>query len=71
MHTHTHTQAIQSSFNSGNGTGTSFSDNEMTVAIAIFAIGGMLGALPAGIIADLLGRYNRNGLSQSRKLVSS
>ena len=34
-----------------------FTDDEMAVAVAIFAIGGMIGALPAGIIADVIGRY--------------
>ena len=53
-------QAIQSSFPK-NGTvlgvtSVPFSDDEMTVAVAIFAIGGMIGALPAGIIADFIGR---------------
>ncbi len=53
-------QAIQSSFPS-NGTvlgvdSVPFSDDEMTVAVAIFAVGGMMGALPAGVIADYIGR---------------
>ena len=54
-------QAIQSSFPS-NGTvlgvaSVPFSDDLMTVAVAIFAVGGMMGALPAGVIADYIGRY--------------
>ena len=34
----------------------SFSDFEWIVAVSIFAIGGMIGSLPAGIVADLIGR---------------
>ncbi|XP_064401710.1 solute carrier family 2, facilitated glucose transporter member 3-like [Halichondria panicea] len=53
-------KAIQSSFPS-NGTvlgvaSVPFSDDLMTVAVAIFAVGGMMGALPAGVIADYIGR---------------
>lgn len=33
-----------------------FTSTEMNVAVAIFAIGGMFGALPAGPLADLIGR---------------
>ena len=33
-----------------------FSFLEMSVAASIFAIGGMLGALPAGTLADAVGR---------------
>ena len=53
------TQAVQESFGRENVTGPlseNFSSLEMNVAVAIFAIGGMLGALPAGSLADLLGR---------------
>ena len=46
-------QAIQESFENRTH---HFSDTEMTISIAIFAIGGMLGAVPAGLIADILGR---------------
>jgi MFS family permease len=50
-------QAIYDSFNSnGSHLYANFSSLEMTFAVAIFAIGGMLGALPAGLIADQLGR---------------
>ena len=35
-----------------------FTSTEMNVAVAIFAIGGMFGALPAGPLADLIGRYS-------------
>ena len=48
-----HPQAIRSSF--GNGT-RAFSEVEMTAAVSIFAIGGMVGSLPTGTIADLVGR---------------
>ena len=34
----------------------SFSDLEWAAAAAIFAVGGMLGSLPAGVIADFIGR---------------
>lgn len=52
-------QAIYDSFNSNESRlYANFSSLEMTFAVAIFAIGGMLGALPAGLIADHLGRYN-------------
>ena len=51
-------QAIYDSFNSNDSVlYAHFSSLEMTIAVAIFAIGGMLGALPAGLIADTLGRY--------------
>ncbi len=54
-------QAIRDSFgHHGNSSGigsATFSSLEMDFAVAIFAIGGMLGALPAGTLADLLGRY--------------
>ena len=33
-----------------------FSSFEMNVAVSIFAIGGLIGALPAGMMADYLGR---------------
>jgi len=35
----------------------------MDVAVAIYAVGGMFGALPAGYLADLIGRW---GQDQSR-----
>lgn len=51
------TQAIYDSFNiNGSRLLANFSTLEMTFAVSIFAIGGMLGALPAGLIADRLGR---------------
>ena len=51
-------QAIYDSFNNnGSHLHAHFSTLEMRFAVAIFAIGGMLGALPAGIITDYLGRY--------------
>ena len=34
----------------------SFSDLEWAMAVAIFAVGGMIGSLLAGILADLIGR---------------
>lgn len=33
-----------------------FSDLEWAVTVSIFAIGGMFGALPAGALADCIGR---------------
>ena len=36
---------------------TQFSSLEMNVAVSIFAIGGLLGAVPAGMMADFLGRW--------------
>ena len=45
-----------------------FTDDEMAVAVAIFAIGGMIGALPAGIIADVIGRYIRTHSLQLAKV---
>ena len=53
-------QAINNSFN-GHGQNDSripvpFTSFEMDVAVAIYAIGGMFGALPAGFLADLVGR---------------
>ena len=33
-----------------------FSFLEMNVAVSIFAFGGMLGAIPAGVLADVVGR---------------
>ena len=50
-------QAIYDSFNNnGSRLYANFSSLEMTFAVAIFAIGGILGAVPAGLIADTLGR---------------
>lgn len=50
-------QAIYDSFNNNESQlYAKFSSLEMTFAVAIFAIGGMLGALPAGLIADQIGR---------------
>lgn len=46
-----HPQAIRNSFTTHH-----FSEKEMTIAVSIFAIGGMVGALPTGIIADIVGR---------------
>jgi len=42
------------------GEHTKFSDTENSVAVAIFAVGGMVGALLGGFLADIpfLGRYN-------------
>ena len=68
MHTHTHThiiminihhiQAITDSFNSnGSKLHGHFSDTELYLAVAIYAIGGMTGALLSGILADYIGRY--------------
>ena len=52
-------QAIYNSFNNNEShLYANFSSLGMTFAVAIFAIGGMLGALPAGLIADHLGRYH-------------
>ncbi|CAI8001656.1 Solute carrier family 2, facilitated glucose transporter member 1 [Geodia barretti] len=46
-------QVIRQSFEDRNIT---FSSLEMNVAVSIFAIGGLLGAVSAGILADFLGR---------------
>ena len=57
-HTHTHTQAITDSFNSNASTlHVHFTNVEVYISVAIYAIGGMTGALAAGIIADYIGRY--------------
>ena len=47
-------QVIRQSFEDRNIT---FSSLEMNVAVSIFAIGGLLGAITAGILADFLGRF--------------
>ena len=55
---HWHVQAITDSFNSnGSKLRGHFSDTELYLAVAIYAIGGMTGALLSGIIADYIGRY--------------
>ena len=36
----------------------SFSDLEMRIAVAIFAVKGMIGALPAGLVTDIIGHKN-------------
>lgn len=52
-------QAILDSFN-GHGNDSMidvpFTTLEMNVAVAIFAIGGLVGAVPAGLFADFIGR---------------
>lgn len=37
-----------------------FTSFEMDVAVAIYAVGGMFGALPAGYLADLIGRWGQD-----------
>lgn len=58
------TQAIRDSFRHSNenvvfGKHRDFSSTEINVAVAIFAVGGMIGALVGGALADVsyLGRY--------------
>jgi len=54
------TQAILMSFNgrlpNDSRIDVPFTSFEMDVAVAIYAVGGMFGALPAGYLADLIGR---------------
>lgn len=51
-------QAITDSFNSNaSRLHVHFTNSEVYIAVAIYAIGGMTGALSAGIIADHIGRY--------------
>ena len=58
-YTHTTLQAITDSFNSNTSNLYGyFSDTELYLAVAIYAIGGMTGALVSGIIADYIGRYS-------------
>ena len=65
-------QAIRDSFKQANqdvvfGEHRNFSSTEINVAVAIFAVGGMLGALVGGALADVsyLGRYvYSNGLDE-------
>ena len=40
----------------GNHNHTKFTSFEMNVSESVFALGGLLGALPAGLMADGLGR---------------
>ena len=58
-HTHTlHEQAITDSFNSNaSRLHVHFTNAEVYIAVAIYAIGGMTGALTGGFIADHIGRY--------------
>ena len=61
-HTHNHDthhmQAITDSFNNnGSKLHGHFSDTELYLAVAIYAIGGMTGALLSGILADYIGRF--------------
>ena len=50
-------QAITDSFNSNTSKLYGhFSNTELYLAVAIYAIGGMTGALMSGIIADFIGR---------------
>ena len=59
-HTHTHTQAITDSFNSNaSRLHVHFTNAEVYIAVAIYAIGGMTGALTGGFIADHIGRYKQ------------
>ena len=59
MYTHTHSlQAITDSFNSNaSRLHVHFTNAEVYIAVAIYAIGGMTGALTGGFIADHIGRY--------------
>ena len=60
-HSHTHTlQAITDSFNSNaSRLHVHFTNAEVYIAVAIYAIGGMTGALTGGFIADHIGRYKQ------------
>ena len=58
-YSHTPHKAITDSFNSNTSKlHEHFSDTELYLAVAIYAIGGMTGALLSGILADYIGRYN-------------
>lgn len=51
-------QAIRASFNhTSNNQSVSYTDTEWAFTVSIFLIGGMVGSLPAGVLADLIGRW--------------
>ena len=43
-----------------------FSFLEMNVAMSIFPFGGMLGVIPAGVLADSVGRYQEMEITEGR-----
>ena len=61
VHIHVYTQSLQAITDSFNSNASRlhvhFTNAEVYIAVAIYAIGGMTGALTGGFIADHIGRY--------------